>query len=65
MFDFGTPALLALINNAIIVEITYTGQAGDTHIYWDGQCCPSALYADCTVPVEERTWGNVKQLYIE
>jgi hypothetical protein len=62
-FDFGVPASLTLTNQSLIIKIWTTVPPGDVHIFWDADCCPSALYADCTVPVEEKTWGQVKQLY--
>lgn len=63
IFDFAIPASFTLVNQALMVKIWIDVPPGDVHIYWDSPCCPSALYADCTVPVEEKTWGTIKELY--
>jgi hypothetical protein len=44
-FDFGTIEDLVLDDEAIVVKILYLGTPGDTHIYWNGEECPSALHA--------------------
>ena len=64
-FDFGVPPSFTLTNQSLIIKIWTTVPPGDLHVFWDADCCQSALYADCTVPVEEESWGRIKQLYGE
>lgn len=63
IFDFGIVPSFTLSNQALMLKIWTTVPPGDVHIYWDSECCPSALYSDCTLPVEETTWGSIKNLY--
>lgn len=62
-FDFGQVGMIAPNGTSLVVKITYSGVPYDTHIYWDGDCCPSALYVECVSPVEEGSWGTIKGLY--
>lgn len=65
VFDFGGPHSINLTNQAILIKIWTTVPPGDVHIYWDSECCPSALYLGSEVSVETETWGAIKQLYNE
>jgi len=62
-FNFGVPSSFTVNNQSLIVKFWTTIPPGDVHVYWDSPCCPSALYADCTVPAEGDTWGKIKELY--
>jgi hypothetical protein len=62
-FNFGGPLYINLANQSVIIKIWTTIPPGDVHIYWDAQCCPSALYLDSTVPVEAESWGAIKQVF--
>lgn len=63
-FNFGTVANCVLNNTSLILEITNNDTGGNTHIYWDAQCCPSALYAFCPGSgIEAESWGAIKGLY--
>jgi hypothetical protein len=64
-FDFAVPPSFTLTNQSLIIKIWTTIPPGDVHVYWDSVCCPSALYADCTVPAEGDSWGRIKHLYSE
>ncbi len=62
-FDFGM-VTFALNGEALILKIEEpTDTGGRVHIFWDGECCPSALYANPTVPGEEASWSHLKALY--
>ncbi len=58
----GVGALL-LNGESLVLRIGYTGELYDTHIYWDGLCCPSALHCEEGTAVEENSWSAVKTLY--
>ncbi len=45
LFDFGMIDDLNLVNESLLVKIIYDGGPGNTHIYWDGEFCASALHA--------------------
>ena len=45
LYDFGVIENLNLQDESLIVKIIYTGEPGDTHLYWDGPECPSGLRA--------------------
>ncbi len=45
LYDFGLIENLNLQDESLIVKIIYTGEPGDTHLYWDGPECPSGLRA--------------------
>jgi hypothetical protein len=62
LFNFGQISV-SPYGQSFIVKITYSGAAYDGHIYWDGECCPSALYIECMNPVGESSWGTIKALY--
>ncbi len=62
-FNFGVPPSFAVNNQSLIVKFWTTVPPGDVHVYWDSPCCPSALYADCTVPADQDSWGKIKALY--
>ena len=62
-FNFGGPLYVTLTNQSIIIKIWTTVPPGDVHIYWDAECCPSALYLDSTVGTENESWGVIKQLH--
>ncbi len=62
-FDFGVLGMLILNGESLILKIGYSGEAYDTHIYWDSECCPSALHAEEGTGVDESTWSSVKALY--
>jgi hypothetical protein len=64
-FNFGGPWYINLTNQAVIIKIWTTIPPGDVHIFWDYECCPSALYLDTSVPVEEDSWGGIKKLNTE
>ena len=64
-FIFGGPYEIFLENQALMIKIWTTVPPGDVHIYWYGQCCPSALHYDSEVSVEEETWGTIKRMYNE
>ncbi len=61
-FDFGGPHFVNLTNQSIIIKIWTDVPPGDVHIFWDAECCPSALYLDSTVGVESASWGVIKRL---
>jgi hypothetical protein len=63
-FNFGIQ-YITLTNQAVIIKIWTSVPPGDVHIYWDAECCPSALYLDSTVAVESESWGAIKQLFVE
>jgi len=63
-FNFGTVPNCILSNTSLILAITNADTGGNTHIYWDALCCPSALYAYCPgSAVEPQGWGSIKALY--
>jgi len=63
IFDFGMVSF-ALNGEALILKIEELNDSGgNTHIFWDGECCPSALYASGAVPDDETSWGGLKALY--
>lgn len=62
-FDFGGPHYITLSNQSVIIKIWTTVEPGDVHIYWDGECCPSALFLDHTVDADKESWGGIKHLY--
>ncbi len=62
-FNFGQIDFLDPAGQSLIVMITYTGVDYDGHIYWDGECCPSALNIECMTPSDEASWGTIKGLY--
>ncbi|MFH1689380.1 MAG: hypothetical protein ABIE42_03980 [Candidatus Eisenbacteria bacterium] len=63
-FNFGTVANCVLNGNSLILKIDNADTGGNTHIYWDSECCPSALHAYCPAsPVEDNSWGVIKGLY--
>jgi hypothetical protein len=63
-FNFGTVASCVLTGNSLILQITNNDTGGNTHIFWDSWCCPSALYANCPATgAENRSWGAIKSLY--
>ena len=45
IFDFGTICDLVLDNESLVLKIIYYATPGNTHIYWNGEYCPSALHA--------------------
>ena len=63
-FDFGFVSPLVLTNASLALEITHINLYDSLpHIFWDSECCPSALYAECPSPVEEESWSVIKALY--
>ena len=64
-FDFGGPHIINVLNQSVLIKIWTTIEPGDVHIYWDAECCPSALYLGTSVGVETESWGTIKQLYEE
>lgn len=62
-FDFGIIDPLALSGQSLVLKIEYAGLAGDGHIYWDGECCPSALACEPGTAAAETSFGVVKALY--
>lgn len=65
MFDFGGPWHISLTNQSVLIKIWTTVPPGDVHIYWDSECCPSALYLGSTIGVETGSWGAIKKLLEE
>lgn len=65
VFDFALVPSFSVNNQSVMVKFWTTVAPGDVHVYWNGECCPSALYADCTVPADQDTWGKIKELYSE
>ncbi len=45
LYNFGVIPDLNLDDESLVIKIIYTGQPGDTHIYWHGDDCPSGLHA--------------------
>jgi hypothetical protein len=62
-FDFGVIGSLALTNESLILKIEYAGQPNDGHIYWDGECCPSALACEEGTAAATASFSLVKALY--
>ncbi len=62
-FDFGVVPDFALSGQSLILKIEYAGAEGDGHIFWDGECCPSALACEPGTPAAETSFGLVKSLY--
>jgi len=62
-FDFGVIGSLVLTNQSLVLKIEYAGQAGDGHIYWDSECCPSALACEEGTAAAPASIGLVKSLY--
>jgi hypothetical protein len=62
-FDLGVVASLPLNGESLILKIEYAGIAYDGHIFWDSECCPSALACEHGTPVETMNFGSVKALY--
>jgi hypothetical protein len=59
-FDFGTINNLVLTNKSLIVKIIYPYPAGNTHIYWNGTECPSALHGASPGNIPTLTeWGLI------
>jgi len=64
MFDFGIMDLVQPGGASLILRIVYEGEAGDTHIHWDGWNAPSALHcAPGTTAARESSWSLIKALY--
>ena len=63
LFDFGGPHVIGLTNQAVLFKIWTDVPPGDVHVYWNGECCPSALYLGSTNAVESESWGAIKQMY--
>lgn len=62
-FDFGVIASLPLAGQSLVLKIEYAGLAGDGHIFWDGECCPSALGCEEGTAAAPASFGLVKSLY--
>ncbi len=63
-FDFGVLAELIVANASLIVKIDHpTDDGGTTHIFWDSECCPSALHMAPGTAVRGESWSSVKGLY--
>lgn len=62
-FDFGVIETLVLSGQSLILKIEYAGLEGDGHIFWDSECCPSALACEPGTPAAETSFGVVKSLY--
>ena len=62
-FDFGVFDEVSLVDESLIVKITYEGDNYDTHIYWDSECCPSALLGESGTAVRESNFSVIKSLY--
>jgi len=63
VFMFGSLAI-ALNNEALILKIEQqVDTGGTTHIFWDSECCASALFGDSVIPTTNSSWGTVKTLY--
>ncbi len=62
-FDFGIFTDLVLNGESLILRIGYTGDPYDAHIYWDSECCPSALHCEAGTAVDTSNWSAVKALY--
>ncbi|MCP4089292.1 MAG: hypothetical protein GY746_05825 [Gammaproteobacteria bacterium] len=62
-FTFGNLSI-ALNNEALILKIEQqVNTGGTTHIFWDSDCCASALFGDSVIPTTNSSWGTVKALY--
>lgn len=63
-FDFGNVSSISLMGNSLALEISHVNLYDSyTHIFWDSECCPSALYAECPSAVETGSWSTIKALY--
>ena len=63
-FDFGTIPSITLASNSLIVMIDHpVDNGGTTHVFWDGECCPSVLHMEPSTAVDEESWSRVKSLY--
>ena len=62
-FNFGSIPGLVLNSEALVISIIYSGASGDGHVYWDLPAYPSALHAMGAVPVANKGWGGIKELY--
>lgn len=64
LFDFNILPLVTLNDSSLILKIEHpTDTGGVTHIFWDGECCPSALYVSGDTPATDRSWSGVKKSY--
>ncbi len=55
---------ITLNNEALILKIDQqVDTGGTTHIFWDSECCPSALFGGSVIPTTNSSWGTVKALY--
>ncbi len=62
-FNFGGPHQINLTNQSVLLKIWTDVPSGDVHVYWDGDCCPSALYLGSTNATETESWGAIKQMF--
>ena len=62
-FDFGVIQSLVLTGESLIIKIEYTGENFDGHVFWDADCCPSALHCEEGTAVRAATFSAVKALY--
>lgn len=63
-FDFGIVPPISLDGESLALEITQSNlEGGYPQIVWESECCPTGLYAECSSPVRDGTWGAVKALY--
>ena len=62
-FDFGVVATLPLNGESLILKIEYAGIAYDGHIFWDSECCPSALGCEEGTAALPTSFSLVKSLY--
>lgn len=62
-FDFGVIQTLVLDGESLVLKIEYSGIDYDAHIFWDAECCPSALACEEGTATEATHFGSVKTLY--
>jgi len=64
LFDFGVLPSVVLSNSSLILKIDHPVDTGGvTHIFWDSECCPSALHMSDGTATDESNWSRVKTEY--
>lgn len=61
LFDFGVLPSVMLSDSSLILKIEQpVDTGGRTHIWWDGECCPSALHMSEPTGARSVSWSDLK-----